>query len=86
MSDCNFTLPFNGSPLKAIEKARAAIEGQNGNFTGDETAGNFDVSIYGNTIKGYYNVTGQILNLVITEKPFFVPCSTIESLLSKQIL
>ncbi len=85
MSDCNFTLPFNEPPLKAIEKARSAIESQNGNFNGDETAGNFEVSIYGNTIKGHYNVTGQVLNLIITEKPFFVPCSTIESLLSKQI-
>lgn len=85
MSDCNFTLPFNESPVKAVEKARAAIEKQNGNFIGDESAGNFEVTIFGNTIIGHYNVTGQVLNLVITEKPFFVPCSTIESFLSKQI-
>lgn len=85
MSDCNFTLPFNEPPIKAVEKAKTAIENQNGNFIGDEHAGNFEVTIFGNTIKGHYNVTGQILNLVITEKPFFVPCSTIESFLSKQI-
>lgn len=85
MSDCNFTLPFNESPLKAIEKARTAIESQKGNFNGDETAGNFEVNVYGNSIKGHYSVNGQVLNLVITEKPFFVPCSTIENLLLKQI-
>jgi hypothetical protein len=85
MSACNFTLPFNESALKAIEKARAAIESQNGKFNGDETSGDFEVAIFGNIIKGYYNVTGQVLNLTITEKPFFVPCSTIESLLLKQI-
>jgi hypothetical protein len=85
MPDCKFTLPFHEPPVKAVEKAKAAIENQNGNFVGDENDGNFEVTIFGNTIKGYYNVTGQILNLVITEKPFFVPCSTIESFLSKQI-
>jgi hypothetical protein len=85
MSDCNFTLPFNESPLKAVEKARTAIEKQNGNFIGDETAGKFEVTIFGNTIKGHYNVTGQLLNLVITEKPFFVSCNIIENFLSKQI-
>ena len=85
MSACNFMLPFNESALNAIRKARAAIEGQNGIFNGDETSGDFEVTIIGNTIKGNYNVTGQVLNLVITEKPFFVPCSTIESFLLKQI-
>ncbi len=85
MSACNFMLPFNESALDAIGKARAAIESQNGIFNGDETSGNFEVTIIGNTIKGNYNVTGQVLNLIISEKPFFVPCSTIESFLLKQI-
>jgi len=69
----------------AVGKARAAVESQDGIFNGDTTAGNFEVTVFGNTIKGNYSVTGQILNLTITDKPFFVPCSTIESLLLKQI-
>lgn len=85
MAACNFMLPFNESAISAIGKARAAIESQNGIFNGDETSGDFEVTIFGNTIKGNYNVTGQMLNLTITEKPFFVPCSTIESFLLKQI-
>lgn len=85
MSACKFIIPFNEPALTAIEKARTAIENQNGIFNGDETSGDFKVTIFGNTIKGNYNVTGQVLNLVITEKPFFVPCSTIESFLLKQI-
>ena len=85
MSVCNFMLPFNEPASQAVGKARAAIESQNGKFNGDETSGDFEVTIFGNTIKGNYTVTGQILNLIITEKPFFVPCSTIESFLMKQI-
>jgi hypothetical protein len=82
---CNFNLQFTEPPSVAVGKARAAVESQNGIFYGDETSGNFEVSVFGNTIKGTYAVTGQVLNLIITDKPFFVPCSTIESFLLKQI-
>ena len=85
MSACNFNLPFSEAASIAVEKARAAVESQNGIFNGDDRSGAFEVTVFGNTIKGNYSVTGQILNLVITDKPFFVPCSTIESFLSKQI-
>jgi hypothetical protein len=82
---CNFSVNFSEPASIAIGKAKAAIESQNGIFNGDETAGNFEVTVFGNTIKGNYSVTGQILNLAITDKPFFVPCSTIESFLAKNI-
>jgi hypothetical protein len=85
MSDCNINIPFTDSVSAAIAKAKGAIENQNGTFNGDENSGDFEVSVFGNTIKGSYSVTGKMLNLVITHKPFFVPCSTIESLLLKEI-
>ena len=85
MSDCNISLPFTGSVSATIEKAKSAIESQNGIFKGDEKSGEFEVTVFGNSIKGSYNITGQTLNLVVTNKPFFVPCSTIESLLRKEI-
>jgi hypothetical protein len=85
MSTCNFDLPFNELSIKAVEKARAAVESQNGVFKGDENSGVFELSVFGNNIKGNYSVSGQILHLSITDKPFFVPCSTIESFLLKQI-
>jgi hypothetical protein len=85
MSDCNFNLPFQEPVSNIIAKAKAAIENYNGTFNGDETSGDFAITVYGNTIKGSYTVTGQVLNLIITHKPFFVPCSTIENLLVKEI-
>lgn len=85
MSDCNIILPFTGSVSTAIAKAKAAIESQNGNFEGNDQSGNFEVSVFGNMIKGSYAVTGQTLNLDIMNKPFFIPCSTIKSLLLKEI-
>lgn len=85
MSVCNFNLPFSEPASIAVEKARAAVESQNGIFNGNDLSGDFELTVFGNTIKGNYTVSGQVLNLEITDKPFFVPCSTIESFLSKQI-
>ena len=85
MSDCSFNIPFSESPALAISKAKSAIQTHNGIFNGNEHSGEFEVTVFGNTIKGNYSVSGQILNLIITHKPFFVPCSTIENLLLKEI-
>lgn len=85
MSECNFSIPFNQPVSQVILKAQGAIESQNGIFNGDQRSGDFQVSIIGNNIKGSYTISGQVMNLVITQKPFFVPCSTIENLLLKEI-
>lgn len=85
MSDCKISVPFTGSAEAILSKAKAAIESQNGIFRGDENSGEFEVTVFSNTIKGNYSVTGKILYLVITDKPFFVTCSMIENILVKQI-
>lgn len=85
MPACNFDIPFSESANIAIEKAKAAIESQNGVFNGNDKSGEFEVTVLGNTIKGTYIITGQVLHLVITQKPLFVPCSMIESFLLKQL-
>jgi|AAFX01.2.fsa_nt_gi hypothetical protein len=85
MSDCKISVPFTGSAEAILSKAKAAIESQNGIFRGDEISGEFEVTVFSNTIKGNYSVTGKILYLVITDKPFFVTCSMIENILVKQI-
>lgn len=85
MSACNFDIPFSEPATIAVGKARAAVESQNGIFNGNNNSGEFEVTLVGNTIKGNYTVAGQVLHLVITQKPFFVPCSTIESFLLKQV-
>ncbi len=85
MSACNFTIPFTKSVTEILEKAKKTVEAQNGNFTGDETKGNFDVSIFGNTVVGSYEVIDQSLNIDIIEKPFLVPCNMIENFLKSQL-
>jgi hypothetical protein len=82
---CNFSIPFSGSAQDLINKAKSAVQGQGGQFTGDTTNGLFDVSVFGNTIKGTYTVSDQNLDIIIDSKPFFVPCSTIEGYLKNAL-
>ncbi|MEO6070399.1 MAG: hypothetical protein ABIN57_07465 [Chitinophagaceae bacterium] len=82
---CTFSISFSGTPQSVLSKAKAAVNSQGGNFEGNEDAGNFGLSVMGNSIQGTYTVTGQNLNVTITDKPFFVPCSTIEGFLKNQL-
>lgn len=85
MAECNFIIPFAGPSNNVLSKAQTAIQNQGGIFDGDETSGNFKVSVMGSTIKGSYSVMGQDLDIVIESKPFLVPCSTIESFLRSKL-
>ena len=85
MSSCTFTVPFSGDATTIVNKAKTTVEKQDGTFTGDERSGSFHVSLMGNTVAGSYIVEGQNLTLTITDKPFFVPCSTIESFLKSKL-
>lgn len=82
---CNFKVPFSGSAEDVLNKAKNTVKSQGGNFAGDTSAGNFDVTVFGNTIKGSYTVAAAELNISITDKPFLIPCSTIESFLKSQL-
>ncbi len=86
MSACNFIIPFSGNAADTLNKAKNAVEKQTGHFTGDTEQGQFDVSFFGQEIRGSYTVTGNDLNIVIDVKPFMVPCSAIESFLKSQVV
>lgn len=82
---CKFSVNFSEPAESAVLKAKNAVESQSGIFHGDVNSGEFEVTVFGNNIKGNYTVTNQVLNIEITDKPFFVPCNMIESFLVKNI-
>jgi hypothetical protein len=84
MSKCNFSIPFSGSPEDVFNKAKAAVEKQGGNFSGDSSGGNFSINVFG-AITGSYTVEGNQLNIVIEDKPVMIPCGAIENVLKSQI-
>jgi hypothetical protein len=67
-----------------ISEAQTAVEGQGGTFSGNESSGQFEVSVMG-TIKGSYTVMGNELDIVIDSKPIFVSCSMIEGFLKGKL-
>lgn len=85
MAACNFSVPYEGSAADVHQKAKAAVEKQGGRFSGDESKGSFEVSVFGNIIAGSYAVSGQTMEITIETKPFLIPCNAIESFLKNQI-
>jgi hypothetical protein len=85
MAACKFIIPLAGSPEDTLNKARSMMQSQGGSFEGDTSAGHFQVSVFGSTIAGSYTVVGQDMTIVIEDKPFLVPCSTIEGFLRNQL-
>lgn len=81
---CKFKIPFTGDAQQILNKARMAVEGQGGTFSGNETAGSFEVSVMG-TIQGSYTVIGNELEIDITSKPMFVGCGMIENFLKSKL-
>ena len=85
MADCNFSIGFSAPAEEIISKVRGQIERQGGTFNGDASSGSFSVKVLGSNIAGSYTVTGSQINITITDKPFFVSCSQIESFLKSQL-
>jgi hypothetical protein len=81
---CKFKIPFSGSGEQILNRAQKAVEGQGGNFSGNESSGQFEVSVMG-TIKGSYTVMVNELDIVIDSKPIFVSCSMIEGFLKGKL-
>lgn len=85
MPACNFSIPFSGSPADISQKAQAAIHEQGGHFKGDDNSGMFELTVLGSAIRGSYTISGNELVVTIDSKPFMIPCSTIQSYLSKHL-
>ncbi|MEP6846275.1 MAG: hypothetical protein ABI861_09740 [Panacibacter sp.] len=82
---CNFSIKFNGNSTDVIAKAGKAITGAGGNFNGNEASGSFDISTFMGQIVGDYTILNNGINISITKKPVFVPCSEIENQLRKYL-
>lgn len=81
---CRFKIPYSGSTQQVLNRARTAVEGQGGTFSGNETSGDFEVSVMG-TIRGSYTVIGNELDITIDSKPMFVGCGMIENFLKSKL-
>jgi len=85
MAACNFTIDMNDPASVLVKTMKGKMEAQGGNFTGDQTAGSFSISLLGSAISGSYTIAGQQINFTIDNKPFFVGCSQIQNYLKENL-
>ncbi|KYF77644.1 hypothetical protein BE11_34755 [Sorangium cellulosum] len=83
MAKHSFSVPFSGSSQDIVSKAKDAIEKAGGKFSGNEGKGDFSVPTPAGTVKGTYAISAQSFSVDITDKPFLVPGSAIESQVRK---
>ena len=88
MSKCQIAIPIAEVKNKKelMEKARTALEKNNGKLTGDEHEGTFDLPIVIGHIKGNYTIDENTFHLEITHKPLLVSCKRIETELTKHLV
>lgn len=87
MSSCNpFSVNFSGSSQDLFNKVSSLIHQHNGTITGSPTGGAFSVPIpvFG-VVAGTFDVSGQICKIHVTQRSFFLPCSSIESFVKSNI-
>ena len=82
----SFNVEFSGSAQDLFNKVAALIHEHGGTISGGPTGGAFSVSVpvFG-TVAGTFSVSGQTVTIHITRRPFFLPCSTIESFIRSNI-
>jgi hypothetical protein len=77
-SGYNFSFAKPQDISQAVQTVRSSIQEKGGTFSGDEQQGNFSSK----GITGRYQVS-EMVNVAISEKPFVVPNSLIESEIKK---
>ena len=85
MAECSFQFKIETDPAETIEKVKAKIEQEGGEFNGDENEGKFSLPTPVGDIEGSYQVTADELKIDITQKPAFLPCSMLEAELKKRL-
>ena len=83
-STANIDIPEDGYYILNA-KAKDTIVAAGGNFNGNEEAGGFDINTFAGKIEGAYTILNDEINVNITKKPMFVPCSEIENQLRKYL-
>jgi hypothetical protein len=71
----SFAVTFQGSPADLVRKAQTLADHAGASFKGNETAGKFSTR----SVAGVYHVRGNLVTITITDRPFLVPWSLIES-------
>ncbi|GAB4484300.1 MAG: hypothetical protein OHK006_08260 [Thermodesulfovibrionales bacterium] len=80
----SFTVMLTKDLESVLRHAEALITGNGGRFEGDTSKGTFQGRTVAGVIKGAYSAaTAKEITITITDKPFIVPYSMIETEIRK---
>ncbi|WGQ10683.1 hypothetical protein QG516_03315 [Pedobacter gandavensis] len=83
---CNFYIEYPESKNEMVDQLKAAIEVQtDGLFQGNTLAGEFSFSAKGFKLAGTYRITGDTIQVEITNKPWLLSCRKIEAEIRKYL-
>lgn len=71
----SFQITLSQDPATVVESVRKLLTESGSEFSGDSSSGSFS----GSGVKGLYHVTGSVVTITITKKPFMAPMSLVES-------
>lgn len=83
----SFNIDFPGTPQQFVVDANKAITSKGGIFKGTDQKGTFSLQTKIGRVEGNYEVLPQSVSptkvaITITKKPFIVPLSTIQEVIS----
>ena len=82
---CEFSISITSSVKDIISKASTAIKSNGGDFTATDKGGLFSIPVPLGTVIGNFEIVTGSINVIITQKPFFVSCNKIESTITDYI-
>ena len=75
----SFSFDLPGDPQAAVTKAGILVRQAGGTFSGGVDGGSFTGKTPVGEVKGNYRTAGNTVTVEITDKPFIVPKTTVES-------
>ena len=85
MGDSKIIVEFNGNLESLFNRAIRDSKNYNALIEGNAFSGKFEARALGLFFKGNYNVIGNKINIVLSEKPFFISTKKIESTIQNYI-
>lgn len=83
---CSFDIQLKDEPHVYLNKARSTVEKLKGSMNGDDQAGNLSISTPIGDVRAEYTIQGNnVMHINVTEKPFFLSCDKIKTVLTEYI-
>lgn len=85
MKNCSFSIEFQQTASEVVQLAGNAIKGAGGEFSGNDSEGQFKLSTGIGSVKGSFTISEGAIHITISDKPAFIGCSRIESEIRKYL-